>query len=106
MSVTDLVRNTGDGIQAARKQMPTERPAHRQEATDIILLVTDGVPNDAEHTQAQVRRTHSHSMIMYPLTLNPLTAGAAYLRVFIFYWRIKYHLINMLKIKCDINQQY
>ena len=31
--------------------------------------------------------------------LNPLTAGAAYLRVYIFY----YHLLNMLKIKCDIN---
>ena len=32
---------------------------------------------------------------------NPLTAGAEYIRVFIFY-----HLLNMLKIKCDINQQY
>ena len=37
---------------------------------------------------------------------NPLTAGAAYIRVFIFYYHIKYHLLNMLKIKCDINQQY
>ena len=37
--------------------------------------------------------------------LNPLTAGAAYIRVFILYWHIKYHLLNMLKIKCDINQQ-
>ena len=36
---------------------------------------------------------------------NPLTAGAAYNRVFIFYKHIKYHLLN-LKIKCDINQQY
>ena len=34
------------------------------------------------------------------------TAGAAYLLVFIFYEHIKYHLLNMLKIKCDINQQY
>ena len=38
--------------------------------------------------------------------INPLTAGAAYIRVFIFYQHIKYHLLNMLKIKCDINQQY
>ena len=38
--------------------------------------------------------------------INPLTAGAAYIRVFIFYWHIKYHILNMLKIKCDINQQY
>ena len=38
-------------------------------------------------------------------TLNPLTAGAAYFRVFIFYYHIKYHILNMLKIKCDINQQ-
>ena len=37
--------------------------------------------------------------------LNPLTAGAAYIWVFIFYKHIKYHILNMLKIKCDINQQ-
>ena len=37
---------------------------------------------------------------------NPLTAGVAYIRVFIFYLHIKYHLLNMLKIKYDINQQY
>ena len=36
---------------------------------------------------------------------NPLTAGAAYIRVFIFYQHIMYHILNMLKIKCDINQQ-
>ena len=40
------------------------------------------------------------------LCLNPLTAGVAYIRVFIFYKHIKYHLLNMLEIKCDINQQY
>ena len=34
----------------------------------------------------------------------PLTAGAAYIRVFIFYLHIRYHILNMLKIKCDINQ--
>ena len=38
--------------------------------------------------------------------INSFTAGAAYIRVFIFYLHIKYHLLNMLKIKCDINQQY
>ena len=27
------------------------------------------------------------------------------MRVFIFYYHIKYHILNMLKIKCDINQQ-
>ena len=37
------------------------------------------------------------------MSINPLTAGAAYIRVFIFYQHIKYHLLNMLK--CDINQQ-
>ena len=36
---------------------------------------------------------------------NPLTAGAAYIRVLIFYKHIQYHILNMLKIKCDINQQ-
>ena len=37
--------------------------------------------------------------------LNPLTAGVAYIRVFIFYQHIKYHLLNMFKIIYDINQQ-
>ena len=37
--------------------------------------------------------------------VSPLTAGAAYIQVFIFYQHIKYHILNMLKIKCDINQQ-
>ena len=35
--------------------------------------------------------------------VNPLTAGAAYIRVFIF---LLAPPLNMLKIKCDINQQY
>ena len=37
--------------------------------------------------------------------VNPLTAGAAYIWVFIFYQHSKYHLLNVLKINCDINQQ-
>ena len=37
--------------------------------------------------------------------INPLNSGAAYIRVFIFYWHIKYYLLNMVKIKYDINQQ-
>ena len=41
-----------------------------------------------------------------PTKINPFTAGAAYIRVFIFYYHIKHHLLNMLKIKYDINQQY
>ena len=40
------------------------------------------------------------------LEFNTLTAGAAYIRVFVFYYHIKYHPLNMLKIRCDINQQY
>ena len=35
----------------------------------------------------------------------PSTASAEYIRVFILYWHIKYHLLNILKMKCDINQQ-
>ena len=37
------------------------------------------------------------------LSNNPLTAGAAYIRFFIFY--LQYNILNMLKIKCDINPQ-
>ena len=36
--------------------------------------------------------------------INPLTAGVAYIRVFIFYSHNKYHILDMLKIKCDTNQ--
>ena len=39
-------------------------------------------------------------------TFNPSTAGVAYIQVSTFYKHIKYHLLNMLKINCDINQQY
>ena len=37
--------------------------------------------------------------------VNPLTAGAANIRVFLFNQHIKYHNLNMLRMKCDINQQ-
>ena len=43
---------------------------------------------------------------MLEFLFNPLSAGAAYDRVFILYKHIKYLLLNLLKIKCDINQQY
>ena len=43
--------------------------------------------------------------VYWGIFLNPLTAGVAYIRVFIIYSHIKYHLLNMLKIKCDINQK-
>ena len=53
-----------------------------------------------------------YALVILPSTLralnfflNPLTAGAAYIRVFIFYRHVKYHVLNMLKISCDINQQ-
>ena len=38
------------------------------------------------------------------MKFNPLTAGVAYIRVFVFYKHIKYHILYMLK--GDINQQY
>ena len=53
------------------------------------------------HTAVQ-----SQTAVTVHLIFNPLTAGVTYIRVFIFYSHIKYHLLNMLKIKCDINQQY
>ena len=38
--------------------------------------------------------------------LSPLTAGPDYISFLYYYWHIKYQLLNMLKIKRDINQQY
>ena len=37
--------------------------------------------------------------------VNPLTAGAAYIRVCIFISTLSTTFLNMLKIKYDINQQ-
>ena len=39
------------------------------------------------------------SQLSHLENINPLTAGVAYIRVFIFYWHINYHRLNMLKIK-------
>ena len=36
---------------------------------------------------------------------NPLTAGAEYISFFMFYQHNKYDILNMLKLKYDINQQ-
>ena len=44
-------------------------------------------------------------VVLSALRVNPLTAGAAYIRVYIFHWHIKYHILNMLEIKCDTSQQ-
>ena len=54
----------------------------------------------------RTRPSHTRSVSAIIYLFNPLTAGAAYIRVFIFYKHIKYHLLNTLKIKCDINHQY
>ena len=42
---------------------------------------------------------HTHWLIA------DLTADAAFILFFIFYYQIKYHILNMVKIKCDMNQQ-
>ena len=47
----------------------------------------------------------SYTCVTHWSSVSLLTAGAAYIRVFIFYQHIKYHILNMLNIKCDINQQ-
>ena len=47
---------------------------------------------------------NKHKTVNY-CCFNPLTAGAAYNQVFIFYYHIKCHILNKLKIKRDINQQ-
>ena len=51
-------------------------------------------------------KTHKNMCWPYQLKLvfNPLTPGAAYIRVFIFSQHIRYHVLNMLKTKSDINQ--
>ena len=39
-------------------------------------------------------------------SVNPSTAGVAYIQLFIFYLHNKYYILNKLKIKCDINKHY
>ena len=47
-------------------------------------------------------------MTTYPnatlLTLKGLSAGPQYIRFYFSYYHIKYRILNMLKIKRDINQ--
>ena len=64
---------------------------------NIIVLATQAF------NEWKLKANHSTGRGLIPL--NPLTAGVAYIRVFIFNKHIKYHLLNMLKIKCDINLQ-
>ena len=45
--------------------------------------------------------TFYNPFVMLWCIVRALTVGAAYIRVFIFYQ----HILNMVKIKCDINQQ-
>ena len=54
----------------------------------LISDVNQGNPPETKHLQNQ----SCHRF-------NLLTAGAAYIRVFIFYKHIKYHILNMVKIK-------
>ena len=59
------------------------------------------------HVRVQLTNEMYGSDYYFLVILNPLTAGAAYIKVvFIYYKHIKYQLLNMLKIRCDINQQY
>ena len=64
--------------------------------TNIILDITN---------LSTVYQSFLTYAVLVMVVINPLTAGAANIRVFIFYQHIKYHILNMLKIKCDINQQ-
>ena len=50
-------------------------------------------------------RVNSKPVYMPLDQINPLTAGAEYIRVFTFYQHSKHHILNKLKIKYDINQQ-
>ena len=38
-------------------------------------------------------------LLLMKLPVNPLTVCAEYIRDFIFYWHIGYHVLNILKIK-------
>ena len=58
--------------------------------------------NKNKHTLFNQRRWHKYCCEYQETCINPLTAGAVYIRVFIFYKHIKYHFLKMVKIKCDI----
>ena len=65
--------------------------------------------NNSVHKMSTTRSYHTGFFYTRPkaqfdakkvfLHINTLTAGVAYIRVFIFYLHIKYHILNMLKIK-------
>ena len=62
----------------------------------------DGASGTTTFTYPSVDQSDGEELI-WGIRITPLTPGAAYIRVFAFYWHIKYHILNMLKIKCDIN---
>ena len=68
-----------------------------------ILLLTTGRTIANKNTKGLILDSSVLGVEQY--MFNPLIAGAANIRVFIFYYHIKYHILNILKIKCDINQQ-
>ena len=49
--------------------------------------------------------THQHTLT-HGEWLNPLTAGAEHIWFSFFYQHIKYHILNMVSIELNINQQY
>ena len=57
-------------------------------------------------SDVDIRQNLTPKVDLHAERVNPLTAGVAYIRVLIFNYHIKEHLLNMLKIKYDINQQY
>ena len=77
---------------------------HACSKLNVLIARLTGKCATHGNTYAILAYGHVHITIIYYGHINPLTAGVAYIRVFIFYKHIKYHILNMLKIKCDINQ--
>ena len=81
------------------------------QVNNLIIILAHTFSGPVTHSSTKLWNALSvDRMICWTLLriifFNPSTAGAAYMRVFIFYEHIGYYLLNMLKIKCDINQQY
>ena len=72
----------------------------------IVCLSNGNTLSEHSEMTKKYRQLFKYMESAFLTLFNPLTAGAAYIRVFIFYQHIKYYLLNMLKTKCDIDQQY
>ena len=75
--------------------------------TQIYSLIFHPLnPASVNRKRRLPKTNHCSELMLVRISFKPSTAGPEYLRFLIFPQHTRYHLSNMVKIKCDINRQY